>query len=180
MKQRQTGSIVLLASTSGYFGGTGVTAYVASKHGIVGLLRASQTTAQQHGIRVNAIAPFLTPTRITAGFAQQWQDAGLEANTPARVAEAIAQAALDVTRRGSCVMVGLLALQVDEDRLTMDATGCGEVHARDGGYAVEATACLAGRGRRCIHGARYAVLCGYWGVCAAEGCRGVAAEQFEL
>lgn len=119
MKQRQTGSIVLLASTSGYFGGTGVTAYVASKHGIVGLLRASQKTAQQHGIRVNAIAPFLTPTRITAGFAQQWQDAGLEANTPARVAEAIAQAALDVTRRGSCVMVGLLALRVDEGRLTM-------------------------------------------------------------
>ncbi|GES64699.1 MFS multidrug transporter [Aspergillus terreus] len=105
MKPRQTGSIVLLASTSGYFGGTGVTAYVASKHGIVGLLRASQSKAQQHGIRVNAIAPFLTPTRITAGFAQQWQDAGLEANTPARVAEAIAQAALDATRRGSCVMV---------------------------------------------------------------------------
>lgn len=108
MKRTGGGSIVLLASTSGYFGGTGVTAYIASKHGVVGLLRAVQTTARLYDIRINAIAPFLTPTHITAGFAQQWLDAGLEANTPEKVAEAIAKVALDEGRRGSCVLVSYL------------------------------------------------------------------------
>ncbi|KAH8645754.1 putative short chain dehydrogenase/reductase [Xylariales sp. PMI_506] len=99
------GSVVLIASTSGYFGGTGVAAYVASKHGIVGLLRASQGEAQRLGIRVNAVAPFFTPTRITAGFSQAWQDAGLESNTVERVAFIISQMALDRDRHGSCALV---------------------------------------------------------------------------
>ncbi|GLI73794.1 hypothetical protein PoHVEF18_002023 [Penicillium ochrochloron] len=107
-------SIVLVGSTSSYFGGTGVTAYVASKHGVLGLLRASQSTARDLGVRVNGIAPFLTPTHITAGFAQRWKDQGLEENTPERVAEAIALVALDETRKGDCVLVGTEALQVTE------------------------------------------------------------------
>ncbi|GKZ41927.1 hypothetical protein AbraIFM66951_011673 [Aspergillus brasiliensis] len=102
MKEKKNGSIVLVASTSGYFGGTGVTAYVASKHGVVGLLRGSQVMAQKYGIRVNAVAPFMTPTRMTAGLSQSWQDAGLEANSPERVAEVIEQIAMDTARRGSC------------------------------------------------------------------------------
>jgi NAD(P)-dependent dehydrogenase (short-subunit alcohol dehydrogenase family) len=76
------GSVVLVASTSGYFGGTGVNAYVASKHGVVGLLRASQRAAQKCGVRVNAVAPFFTPTHITASFAGRWKEAGFEGNTP--------------------------------------------------------------------------------------------------
>lgn len=99
------GSIVLIASTSGYFGGTGVAAYVASKHGVVGLLRACQETASKHGIRVNAVAPFFTPTQITSSFAGKWNDAGLEANTPDSVAELIFKVSKDSGKRGECVMV---------------------------------------------------------------------------
>lgn len=102
-----TKSILLVISTSGYFGGTGVSAYCASKHGVLGLLRSSQTAAQNLGVRVNAIAPFFTPTNITAGFARQWSEHGLEKNSPARVAEAIAHVSLDEGRRGDCVMVCL-------------------------------------------------------------------------
>ncbi|KAI9042788.1 dehydrogenase with different specificitie [Aspergillus affinis] len=106
MKSNRTpGSIVLLASTSGHFGGTGVAAYVASKHGVIGLLRASQQTAEKHRIRVNAVAPFFTPTHITAGFAQKWKEAGLDANTPQGVAEAIANIAVDEGVRGECILV---------------------------------------------------------------------------
>lgn len=105
--QPQEKSILLLASTSSYFGGTGVTAYIASKHGILGLLRACQSSATQLGVRVNAIAPFLTPTHITAGFAGRWREEGLEENTPERVAEAVAVVALDVARKGECVLVSL-------------------------------------------------------------------------
>ena len=96
---------MLVASTSSYFGGTGVAAYIASKHGVLGLLRACQDVARAHGVRVNAVAPFLTPTHITAGFAQKWDEAGLEKNTPDRVADAIAYMALDEKREGECVLV---------------------------------------------------------------------------
>lgn len=72
---------------------------------MLGLLRACQPTAQKYGVRVNAIAPFLTPTHITAGFAQRWEEAGLEKNTPDRVAEAIALVALNWRRDGDCIMV---------------------------------------------------------------------------
>lgn len=96
---------MLMASTSGYFGLTGNTAYVASKHGIVGLLRACQQVAESCQIRVNAVAPSFTPTHITAGFGDSFQKAGVESNTPELVAEAVAYAALDSTRRGTCCLV---------------------------------------------------------------------------
>lgn len=100
-------SIVLVGSTSSYFGGTGVTAYVASKHGVLGLLRACQPAAKQNGVRVNVIAPFLTPTQITVGFSQKWRDEGLEENTPQGVAEAIATVSLDESRTGHSLMVSM-------------------------------------------------------------------------
>ncbi|KAE8396026.1 dehydrogenase with different specificitie [Aspergillus alliaceus] len=111
-------SIVLMASTSSYFGGTGVTAYVTSKHGVLGMLRSSQDVAAQHGIRVNAVAPFFTPTRLTAGFAQEWEEAGLEANTPQRVTETIAYVAMDGGRTGSCVLVAGKYLREMEETIT--------------------------------------------------------------
>ena len=104
-KGSQSKSILLVASTSSYFGGTGVAAYIASKHGVLGLLRASQDVAREHDVRVNAVAPFLTPTHITAGFSERWGRAGLEKNTPEGVAEAIALVALDSGREGQCVLV---------------------------------------------------------------------------
>ncbi|KAL2106858.1 hypothetical protein VUR80DRAFT_6111 [Thermomyces stellatus] len=97
------GSVVMLASTSGYFGGTGVAAYVTSKHGVVGLMRACQAAAAKHGIRVNAVAPFFTPTHITASYAANWKDAGLEANTPEGVATVIVQTSLD-EGSGKCTL----------------------------------------------------------------------------
>lgn len=103
------GSVVMLASTSGYFGGTGVAGYVTSKHGVVGLMRSCQAAAAKHGIRVNAVAPFFTPTHITASYAESWKNAGLEANTPEGVATVIAQTSLD-ERSGRCTLVRITAV----------------------------------------------------------------------
>ncbi|KAI1609685.1 3-hydroxyacyl-CoA dehydrogenase type-2 [Exophiala viscosa] len=99
------GSIVLIASTSGYFGSTSNAAYIASKHGVVGLLRASQQLATSQQVRINAIAPSFTPTYITSGFGESVQKAGLEANTPEMVGTAVACAALDTDRQGTCCLV---------------------------------------------------------------------------
>ncbi len=104
------GSIVLVISTSGYVGGTGVAAYISSKHGVTGLLRASQLEATKHNIRVNAVAPFVTATGMAGGFTQRWTDSGLPSNTAQQVAEVIATMSQDPDRRGACYMVCLLFL----------------------------------------------------------------------
>ena len=99
------GSIVLIASTSGYFGGTGVVSYISSKHGIVGLARASQLKANELGVRVNVVAPFFTPTYITTGYSEQWKERGLPANTVEGVADAIVAASTDPARKGHSLLV---------------------------------------------------------------------------
>lgn len=99
------GSIVLIASTSGYFGGTGVVSYISSKHGVVGLSRASQSIARQLGVRVNVVAPFFTPTHITSGYAEEWKERGLPANTTEDVANAIVSTSVDSARQGHSMMV---------------------------------------------------------------------------
>ncbi|KAI4688622.1 uncharacterized protein J4E84_004552 [Alternaria hordeiaustralica] len=93
------GSIVLIASTSGYFGGTGVVSYISSKHGVVGLSRASQSVARQLGVRVNVVAPFFTPTHITSGYSEKWKESGLPANTTEDVAIAIVSTSVDPARQ---------------------------------------------------------------------------------
>jgi NAD(P)-dependent dehydrogenase (short-subunit alcohol dehydrogenase family) len=109
------GSLVLVTSLSGYFGSTGNAAYIASKHGAVGLLRASQQKAISLNIRVNSIAPGYTPTYITAGFGNSILEAGLDHNTADTVASAIAHAALDGRRLGtSCLVSSYQALRIDQ------------------------------------------------------------------
>jgi NAD(P)-dependent dehydrogenase (short-subunit alcohol dehydrogenase family) len=99
------GSVVLIASTSGYFGGTGVVSYIASKHGVVGLCRASQRKADEFGVRVNVVAPFFTPTYITGEYSQKWSERGLPANTLEDVANAVVDTATNPARKGHGVMV---------------------------------------------------------------------------
>lgn len=107
-KDGARGSITLIASTSGYFGGTGVVSYISSKHGVVGLARASQRKANEVGVRVNVVAPFFTPTYITAGYAEQWEERGIPANTVEGVADAIVAASIDPGRKGHSMLVSEL------------------------------------------------------------------------
>ncbi|KAL4999809.1 hypothetical protein BDV10DRAFT_183957 [Aspergillus recurvatus] len=97
-------SIVLIASTSGYFGGTGVSAYVSSKHAIIGLLRSSHVTASRHGITVTGVAPFFTYTNITAKAGVRWQADGLKPNTTEDVGTAIVLSSVE-GESGNCTLV---------------------------------------------------------------------------
>jgi NAD(P)-dependent dehydrogenase (short-subunit alcohol dehydrogenase family) len=55
----RSGSIVNAASISSLMGIGSDAAYVASKHGVLGLTRAAARECGSGGIRVNAIAPFV-------------------------------------------------------------------------------------------------------------------------
>jgi NAD(P)-dependent dehydrogenase (short-subunit alcohol dehydrogenase family) len=65
MKPRRTGSIVITASTNSYDGEALLTAYNASKAGILGLLHTVANELGPYGIRINAVCPGLIRTRLT-------------------------------------------------------------------------------------------------------------------
>jgi NAD(P)-dependent dehydrogenase (short-subunit alcohol dehydrogenase family) len=62
MLQNGGGAIVNSASVGGLLGLPGLPAYVASRHGLIGLTKTTALEYAQAGIRVNAICPSLTRT----------------------------------------------------------------------------------------------------------------------
>lgn len=57
MIEQRSGSIVIIASTMGLKGTANLAAYVAAKHGVVGLMRALAHELAPFSVRVNAVAP---------------------------------------------------------------------------------------------------------------------------
>ncbi|MFK7730345.1 MAG: SDR family NAD(P)-dependent oxidoreductase [Pseudomonadales bacterium] len=64
MREKKSGRIINIASTSALKGYAYVSAYCAAKHGVLGLTRALALETAAHGITVNAICPGYTDTDI--------------------------------------------------------------------------------------------------------------------
>ena len=116
------GSIVNNSSVAGLVGFAGISAYVVSKHGMVGLTKTAALEYAQSGIRVNAVCPGVLRTPMvelaTGGSAEAEQGyAGLEPvgrmGTPEEVAEAVvwlcSEAASFVTGHAMAADGGLVA-----------------------------------------------------------------------
>src|SRR5947208_12570536 len=65
MLQGGGGTIVNNASIAGMIADPGISAYVAAKHGVIGLSKAAAIEYAGKGIRINAIAPGLVETAMT-------------------------------------------------------------------------------------------------------------------
>ncbi|MCX6592391.1 MAG: SDR family oxidoreductase [Acidobacteria bacterium] len=65
MKPRGKGSIVITASTNSWDGEATLTAYNASKAGVLGIMRTAANELGRYGIRVNAVCPGLIRTPLT-------------------------------------------------------------------------------------------------------------------
>lgn len=97
---------MLTSSIAGITEAPGLFAYSTAKHGIIGLMRAMRPWAPAaHGVRVNAICPWATDTQLLAGVRDRWVAERLPLNTPADVARAIVQCALDPRLNGKAVFV---------------------------------------------------------------------------
>jgi NAD(P)-dependent dehydrogenase (short-subunit alcohol dehydrogenase family) len=83
MLQSGGGAIVNAASIAGVIAEPGISAYVAAKHGVIGLSKAAAVEYASKGIRINALAPGLVNTAMTkAWFDDPNMSAHFIANTP--------------------------------------------------------------------------------------------------
>jgi NAD(P)-dependent dehydrogenase (short-subunit alcohol dehydrogenase family) len=64
MQKRGGGSIVITSSVAGIRGTPGVSAYVTSKHAVIGMMRVAALEGAEHNIRVNTVNPAPIETRM--------------------------------------------------------------------------------------------------------------------
>lgn len=98
MVEAGRGAIVNVASGAGLVGFAGLPAYVASKHGVVGLTKSAALECAARGVRINCVCPGSVRTPMLEGFMggdermERAMTAGVpmgRLGTPSEIAEAI-------------------------------------------------------------------------------------------
>jgi acetoacetyl-CoA reductase/3-oxoacyl-[acyl-carrier protein] reductase len=87
LRARGAGSVVLVSSINGERGKFGQTNYAASKAGLIGLARSAARELGRFGVRVNAIAPGLVRTPMTAALPGEVLQRAVEETALGRLAE---------------------------------------------------------------------------------------------
>jgi NAD(P)-dependent dehydrogenase (short-subunit alcohol dehydrogenase family) len=108
------GAIVNTASASGLIGGYSLSAYTATKHGVVGLTKAAAIDYADKGIRINSICPGLVDTPFIADLPAPFRDRLLFGTPIGRLgrAEEIARSVLWLCSEDASYITGH-ALAVD-------------------------------------------------------------------
>lgn len=83
LAQNIAGTIIFIASQAGKNGYRGMSAYVASKHAVLGLTKTMAIELASHGIRVNAVCPGIVETPMK--WRERIEGAELRGLTPADI-----------------------------------------------------------------------------------------------
>jgi 3-oxoacyl-[acyl-carrier protein] reductase len=78
------GRVVNVASTEGLIATRGLTAYTASKHGVIGLTKSLAVELGRTGVTVNCVCPGPINTGMTAGIPDDAKDAYARRHVPLR------------------------------------------------------------------------------------------------
>jgi NAD(P)-dependent dehydrogenase (short-subunit alcohol dehydrogenase family) len=98
MLEHGGGAIVNTSSAGGLKGFPGASAYVASKHGVIGLTKSAALEYADHGIRVNAVCPGVVDTELVSRLTHDDPDVAQQLlavepvgrlGTPAEIADAV-------------------------------------------------------------------------------------------
>jgi NAD(P)-dependent dehydrogenase (short-subunit alcohol dehydrogenase family) len=60
LRRNGGGDLILVSSIAGWKECTGLVAYTASKHGVIGIMRGLHLSAVKEGVRINVICPWMT------------------------------------------------------------------------------------------------------------------------
>lgn len=119
-KQGRGGSIVNCSSQGGLVGIAGITAYTASKHGVIGLTKSAALEYAKQGIRINVICPGTTDTPMVSTAAE---------GAPEHMEKVIAE--IPLGRMGKAEEIASMVLWISSD---FAGFAIGQVFAIDGGY----------------------------------------------
>jgi NAD(P)-dependent dehydrogenase (short-subunit alcohol dehydrogenase family) len=129
MRPRGRGSIVSTTSNVGFAGAPGASAYVASKHGIVGITRTVALELASTDIRINAVAPGAIRTSLSS----KGQGKGNPfANDP--FPDAAIRQGLPIGRWGEPSEIADAVLWLSSPRATL---ALGETLVMDGGFLAQ-------------------------------------------
>jgi NAD(P)-dependent dehydrogenase (short-subunit alcohol dehydrogenase family) len=127
LRKRGGGSIVITSSIGGIkTRGTGNSAYIASRHAEIGLLRSAAMECAPHNIRVNSVLPGPTDTRMIRSIEENRSPGAPEK------ARAAILAGLPMKRYGTAEEVAQLILFLASDEASICTGG---VYLADGGLS---------------------------------------------
>ncbi len=127
LKKRIGGSIIITSSIGGIKArGQGNSAYIASKHAEIGLMRAAALECAPFNIRVNCVLPGPTDTRMMRNI-----EAGRSPGAPEKARETIL-AGLPLKRYGTAEEIASLMLFLVSDESSICTGG---VYTADGGLS---------------------------------------------
>ncbi|RAL17194.1 putative 3-hydroxyacyl-CoA dehydrogenase, partial [Aspergillus homomorphus CBS 101889] len=126
-------SLTLISSVAGFKETPGVPVYQATKHGILGLMRSLRMDlpAPAHQLRVNAVCPWMTETRMVEKLREGWKQARLPINSPLDVAVIVAGLVVDATLSGKSMYVeGGRAWEIEDNLDRLEPEWLGEEPSR--------------------------------------------------
>ncbi|KAM0722159.1 hypothetical protein Q7P37_001600 [Cladosporium fusiforme] len=123
-------SLTFTSSVAAFREDPGLYVYVASKHGVMGLMRVLRSTlihSKPYAIRTNTVCPWMTRTRLTEGIEEAWDATGLPGNMPEDIARILMGVMADSSVNGEAVYVeGGRGWKIEQPKINLRPQWLGE------------------------------------------------------